>query len=63
MESESAESLASASQFGVADAWEAVTAALVGRTKIISEFIITFGYIRHPSLLLSHHSSRNAHIF
>lgn len=63
MESESAESLASASQFRVADAWETVTAALVSGIYIICEFITTFGYIRHPSLLLSRHFSRNAHIF
>lgn len=42
MESESAESSASASQFGVAGAWETVTAALVSRTFIICELIINF---------------------
>lgn len=40
MESESAESSASASQFGVAGAWETVTAALVSRILIICELII-----------------------
>lgn len=40
MESESAESSASASQFGVAGAWETVTAALVSRILIFCELII-----------------------
>lgn len=47
MESESAESSASASQFGVAGAWETVTAALVSRLFIICELIIHFD----PSLV------------
>lgn len=42
MESESAESSASASQFGIAGAWEMVAAALVSRIAIICRFIITF---------------------
>lgn len=48
MESESAESSASASQFGVAGAWETVTAALVSRILIICELIVKFDQNRHP---------------
>lgn len=47
MESESAESSASASQFGVAGAWETVTAALVSRILIICELIVKFDQNRH----------------
>lgn len=42
MESESAESSASATQFEVAGAWETVTAALVSRIVIICELINHF---------------------
>lgn len=63
MESESSESPTSASQFGIAGAWEMVTAALVSRIAIICRFIITFDYIRRPSFLLSCHFSHNARIF
>lgn len=45
MEAESAESSASASQFGVAGAWETVTAALVRGILIICELI------RHSSFV------------
>lgn len=40
MESESAESSASASPFGVAGAWETVTAALVSGVSILCELVI-----------------------
>lgn len=51
MESESAESSASASQFGVAGAWETVTAALVSRILIICELIVKFDPNRHSSFV------------
>lgn len=51
MESESAESSASASPFGVAGAWETLTAALVSGVSLIWELIIHSDSIGHSSFV------------